>query len=184
MLIKNSIRRSSRIPPGEITEEESLELNEWFFFFQAEDGIRDLTVTGVQTCALPISFGSSGFGPQANIDAVRVRESGASIRKVSTFGLNPDGFRVLSDLRLEGAGGDVGYGRGALDLTVSQPLGRAFHRDFSAAVTAGAGTSVGSVPIQRIWYLDGTNSVRGQPPGAMAGTSYWLTRTEIGYGEA
>src|SRR2546430_426476 len=29
------------------------ELNS-FFFFQAEDGIRDLTVTGVQTCALPI----------------------------------------------------------------------------------------------------------------------------------
>src|SRR5689334_23789288 len=26
-----------------------------FFFFQAEDGIRDGTVTGVQTCALPIS---------------------------------------------------------------------------------------------------------------------------------
>src|SRR3989440_8831198 len=32
------------------------------FFFQAEDGIRDLIVTGVQTCALPISWraGSSG----------------------------------------------------------------------------------------------------------------------------
>src|SRR2546430_5995606 len=28
----------------------------FFFFFQAEDGIRDLTVTGVQTCALPIWF--------------------------------------------------------------------------------------------------------------------------------
>src|SRR2546430_2206111 len=27
------------------------------FFFQAEDGIRDLTVTGVQTCALPICLG-------------------------------------------------------------------------------------------------------------------------------
>src|SRR5438046_7521025 len=26
------------------------------FFFQAEDGIRDWSVTGVQTCALPISF--------------------------------------------------------------------------------------------------------------------------------
>ena len=26
-----------------------------FFFFQAEDGIRDTSVTGVQTCALPIS---------------------------------------------------------------------------------------------------------------------------------
>src|SRR3712207_8008493 len=29
-------------------------LNYVFFFFQAEDGIRDIGVTGVQTCALPI----------------------------------------------------------------------------------------------------------------------------------
>src|SRR5690349_24090911 len=29
-------------------------LHFFFFFFQAEDGIRDLYVTGVQTCALPI----------------------------------------------------------------------------------------------------------------------------------
>ena len=28
----------------------------FFFFFQAEDGIRDWSVTGVQTCALPISL--------------------------------------------------------------------------------------------------------------------------------
>src|SRR2546429_5443014 len=28
----------------------------FFFFFQAEDGIRDVAVTGVQTCALPISI--------------------------------------------------------------------------------------------------------------------------------
>ena len=27
-----------------------------FFFFQAEDGIRDIGVTGVQTCALPIYY--------------------------------------------------------------------------------------------------------------------------------
>src|SRR3712207_8263145 len=30
----------------------------FFFFFQAEDGIRDIGVTGVQTCALPISSGT------------------------------------------------------------------------------------------------------------------------------
>src|SRR2546429_5777872 len=30
-----------------------------FFFFQAEDGIRDVAVTGVQTCALPISRGAA-----------------------------------------------------------------------------------------------------------------------------
>src|SRR5690606_39571239 len=37
-----------------------------FFFFQAEDGIRDFHVTGVQTCALPIynaSWSVSGFLP-------------------------------------------------------------------------------------------------------------------------
>src|SRR3989440_9054519 len=36
---------------------QSVQLLQWnsqFFFFQAEDGIRDLIVTGVQTCALPI----------------------------------------------------------------------------------------------------------------------------------
>src|SRR3989440_3183320 len=35
----------------------ALEVKDVLFFFQAEDGIRDLIVTGVQTCALPISPG-------------------------------------------------------------------------------------------------------------------------------
>src|SRR5688572_32738613 len=35
----------------------------FFFFFQAEDGIRDLTVTGVQTCALPIWSACSRSSP-------------------------------------------------------------------------------------------------------------------------
>src|SRR5438046_8469234 len=36
----------------------------FFFFFQAEDGIRDWSVTGVQTCALPIlSWPSAGPAP-------------------------------------------------------------------------------------------------------------------------
>src|SRR5256886_5609314 len=44
------------------------------FFFQAEDGIRDLTVTGVQTCALPISFdGLSLAWAMARDIATRVR---------------------------------------------------------------------------------------------------------------
>src|SRR2546429_934674 len=35
---------------------DTLSLSCCFFFFQAEDGIRDVAVTGVQTCALPISM--------------------------------------------------------------------------------------------------------------------------------
>src|SRR5256884_3830018 len=33
-----------------------MSVRSYFFFFQAEDGIRDVAVTGVQTCALPISI--------------------------------------------------------------------------------------------------------------------------------
>src|SRR3989440_4945216 len=39
-----------------------------FFFFQAEDGIRDLIVTGVQTCALPIFDGQKTIAKIKNGD--------------------------------------------------------------------------------------------------------------------
>src|SRR3989442_9291901 len=40
----------------------------FFFFFQAEDGIRDADVTGVQTCALPISARRARETPRAGWD--------------------------------------------------------------------------------------------------------------------
>src|SRR6266496_4552863 len=43
-----------------------------FFFFQAEDGIRDLYVTGVQTCALPI-FGREQPRPVTKYDGCNVQ---------------------------------------------------------------------------------------------------------------
>src|SRR5215471_17537587 len=52
-----------------------------FFFFQAEDGIRDLYVTGVQTCALPISACTcrcrSRRLPAGGAEAVRITVVGA-----------------------------------------------------------------------------------------------------------
>src|SRR6266853_2631033 len=55
---------------------------DFFFFFQAEDGIRDLTVTGVQTCALPISERGEveeadplADGPVLGADAVEARRA-------------------------------------------------------------------------------------------------------------
>src|SRR3712207_8761133 len=48
------------------------QLRTGFFFFQAEDGIRDIGVTGVQTCALPISARAPGehVGAAAAVEAV------------------------------------------------------------------------------------------------------------------
>src|SRR6266496_3121234 len=42
----------------------------FFFFFQAEDGIRDLYVTGVQTCALPISVVLMAYGSPERLEDV------------------------------------------------------------------------------------------------------------------
>src|SRR2546429_8707972 len=43
----------------------------YFFFFQAEDGIRDVAVTGVQTCALPISHAHPGLRRRASVLPLR-----------------------------------------------------------------------------------------------------------------
>src|SRR2546430_6323989 len=56
---------------------------DFFFFFQAEDGIRDLTVTGVQTCALPISVDVKRVGRELGVRYVlegSVRRDGGRIR--------------------------------------------------------------------------------------------------------
>src|SRR5206468_5226796 len=45
----------------------------YVFFFQAEDGIRDLIVTGVQTCALPISTSQESRQPISSPQNTRSR---------------------------------------------------------------------------------------------------------------
>src|SRR2546427_7106985 len=62
-----------------------------FFFFQAEDGIRDLTVTGVQTCALPICVDAA-----AQVGQIRVR----SLESKRT-NVGPITTRRLRDVRSE-----------------------------------------------------------------------------------
>src|SRR5256885_12783699 len=71
----------------------------FFFFFQAEDGIRDYKVTGVQTCALPISEAQSlpvdGYallrlGPEAIVGfylLVRFLRKGAILQRSLWQGL-------------------------------------------------------------------------------------------------
>src|SRR5690606_40013531 len=60
------------------------------FFFQAEDGIRDFHVTGVQTCALPIS--NQGVASELRGERVRTYRSETLIAE--TAAANPDTFRL------------------------------------------------------------------------------------------
>src|SRR2546427_2572472 len=76
-------------------------MNTFLFFFQAEDGIRDLTVTGVQTCALPISRirrGLSGGAPGPRGHGVP-RRRGAASGQGSDGGRCPALPRVHSQAR-------------------------------------------------------------------------------------
>src|SRR3712207_7504602 len=64
---------------------------ECFFFFQAEDGIRDIGVTGVQTCALPISRRFTG--PTTSAPCSCVGRGGPSPRAPTSSGCASRGSR-------------------------------------------------------------------------------------------
>src|SRR5256885_11479304 len=68
------------------------------FFFQAEDGIRDYKVTGVQTCALPISLGAPHPRPAC---AARVHLDGRRNRAYTRTGLVEPARSVPADGRME-----------------------------------------------------------------------------------
>ncbi len=124
--------------------------------------------------SLPNAMNDVRFLP--NVVAARARQVGASFRVTPTVGLDPRGFRLLADVRGEGAVGDFDYTRGALDLTLTHPLGPRLDASF----TAGGGTTGGTLPPQRLWFLGGAHTVRGFDPGEAVGNAYWMARTEVG----
>ena len=135
--------------------------------------------------SLAHAMGNSSFGE--NIVATRGNVAGISIRDVRSAGLDPQGWRAFSEVRLEGGyfaptadslQADM-YTRAAIDLTLS----RGFGARTAAALTVGAGIA-DKAPPQRLFLLGGTETVRGQRPGTQSGDSYWLTRFELGRGIA
>jgi hypothetical protein len=125
-----------------------------------------------------LAHATSGVDFLPNVEAAKGTYVGARTRYTRSFGLDPQGFRLFSDFRLEGAHGDTGsYGRAALDLTTSHGIGNG-----AVSLTLAGGSSVGVVPPQRFWFLGGSRTVRGQKPGAEAGDAFWLTRVEIAHG--
>jgi hypothetical protein len=133
-----------------------------------------------RTAAVKTSFAVNGADFPANLVASRGTYSGVGARIGHDYGLDPSGFRLSSDLRLEAAKGDSLYGRAALDLTASHGFG-----PLAGALTVAGGSSVGGLPPQRRWYLGGSQTVRGQSPDtAQSGNAFWLTRAELGSNDA
>src|SRR2546422_5496181 len=68
----------------------------FFFFFQAEDGIRDVAVTGVQTCALPICRGTPLRDPRRRRRAAQDRVQRGPRNGTPGDVRKPDVRRVLA----------------------------------------------------------------------------------------
>jgi hypothetical protein len=119
-------------------------------------------------------LGGAGFIP--NIRARDASAYGAGAAYHNTYGLDPERLRATLDVRAEGATGTYDYGRGSAEATVTRGL----FAHLDGALTASVGSSVGTVPVQRFWFLGGVATVRGQEPGTRAGDSYWLGRAELG----
>src|SRR3989441_6017617 len=58
-----------------------------FFFFQAEDGIRDKLVTGVQTCALPISLAHEAWAYRGRQDRIHPTVFSNAARAMLSIGV-------------------------------------------------------------------------------------------------
>src|SRR5256886_10943436 len=82
------------VAPGDVTSRS-------FFFFQAEDGIRDLTVTGVQTCALPIYPDRTVARLENGHDAGGAQ--GLRIACLYAYGLQPPVGRELAQAIAKGS---------------------------------------------------------------------------------
>src|SRR6266567_8176945 len=104
----------------------------FFFFFQAEDGIRDLTVTGVQTCALPIS-----------LHGARCYPSLAALPEIPdcvVVALPREGVEAaVEECAARGVGGVVIYASGYAETGLAE---RAAEQARLSAIAAAAGTRI------------------------------------------
>jgi hypothetical protein len=146
--------------------------------------------------AIPRTDFSVGGSFLPNLGVTPGKFFGLETRYRASRGLDPRGFRISSDIRLEGGAPtnffplrstegsaatplrplDSLYGRGMVELSMTQGFAAAL----DGALTLSAGTSAGELPIQRRWYLGGTQTIRGQGPSpALSGNAYWLTRAEL-----
>jgi hypothetical protein len=95
-----------------------------------------------------------------------------------SYGDDPSGWRAITLLRAELGTGTFDYTRGSAEATVSH----AITERLVGSLTASAGASGGTLPVQRLWYLGGPYTVHGQGPGTAVGDAYWFGRAELGWG--
>jgi hypothetical protein len=145
----------------------------WRLFAERQDS------ASVETQAsLARTFSNRRFAP--NIGAVEGTFYGGAANLAFNVGLDPRGTRLSGGLRAEGAShdGTSTYGRFLTELTVVRGLGRGVQ----ATGIASVGSSVGTLPLQRMYLLGGAHTVRGHRAATAVGDAYWMGRAELARG--
>lgn len=123
--------------------------------------------------SLPSALGDDRLG--ANIRADRADVVGLAGRLRWQSGVNPSVVAWSGSVWGEAVGGDFEFGRLAGSTAVTLPLAG----PYAAALQGAGGTTWGTVPRQRLYYVGGSYSLRGFDPAALAGEAFWLARGEI-----
>src|SRR5256886_2175468 len=154
----------------------------WFFFFQAEDGIRDLTVTGVQTCALPICVAAGSHTVVLSGVAGNCSVTGGTSRTVTV----PAGGSVTASFAvsctalpgtLTGSASTAGQCQGpdgyslAVDSGTPQPIGVNQSIPLTG-VAAGSHTVVLSGVAGNCTVASGTSRTVALPAGGTATAAF------------
>ena len=105
-------------------------------------------------------------------------EYGGSLEVSPWWGTDPRRVQGGMDLTLQGGAGIGDYLRSSFVGRVVFPL----PADLRFAIEAGAGTSWGSVPTQRLWSVGGPRTLRGYDPRIAVGGSFGRARTELARG--
>src|SRR3982750_1444229 len=144
--------------------EDSLIFFFFFFFFQAEDGIRDLIVTGVQTCALPICDRDRRRAAQSRRRSASASSAarGKARSEEHTSELQPRSDLVCR-LLLEKKTDVAGPGGPGAPAPGPSPAGggggRAEPRSDGGAPRRGKGENLANGPRRRLFFL-----MKGRPP--------------------
>lgn len=144
---------------------------EWRLFVERQYTAGDSDV--VNTFSVGSLFGDRKF--RANIQSEQSSFTGLGLTWQQAYGSNPMGLRLATTLRGEMATGTRQYAKASLEGVFTRPIGR-----LMASFSGSGGYSAGVVPAQRLWYLGGLKTVRGQIAGTQDGDAFWLTRTEVG----
>lgn len=108
--------------------------------------------------------------------ADRADQAGAALAVRTGREATASGFRWQTGLGVDASAGTFRFARPSLSAGTGAPLPFGLF----AALEGAAGTTLGTVPVQGLWYLGGTESVRGYRVGALAGEAFWRGRAELG----